>query len=1296
MYYDAIRYNHLTKNFVINTQYKDPNMKHISFNYDDKKALDSAKEKAKEKSYTSKLIQLFTAETDKSKIQIILTDLKKIFPDGIIIGTTTAGEISHAKIFDNSTIISLSLFNETKLKADYVENITLESGVVLCEKISGKGIKAAILLSEGLNGEDYEGFLEGFKASNPDVIIAGGLAGDNFQFNETFVFFNDTIYECGCVAVSFSGEALYVDNRYNLSWVPIGKELTITESEGNIVHKIDGISAVELFSKYLGSDIFKNNGASLSNFQLLYNDGSTTVARAPMATKGHSLIFAGPIKEGKKVQFGFSNASSIISGAENISENISKNPAEAIYIYSCIARKKLLGKVLENEFEAFENIAPTAGFFTYGEYYSTTKNNALLNCTTTILILSEKNNTVENTTKKLDYKHEELGNITFKALTHFVRQTSTDLDFNVKILNQYKDAVDSSLLVSKTDKDGIITYANDNFCKVSKYKREELIGQNHNILRDPTVPKHVFEKLWMTITYGKIWRGQFPNRAKDGSIYYVDATIMPIYDENHNLSEFIGIRQDITKQVVAQNKMQEKDNLIKAIFDNQENIVIYTSKREGMSYVNQTFFSYFDYENMEEFKSKHACICELFLDIDGYVNPDKDPNWIDTVSNNDHNDYKVKLLFKDKTVHTLKLKVKKIDTERDDEYLINLFDITSLEKALNQAHSSEAAKSIFLANMSHEIRTPLNGILGFTDLLTKKELTDDVQKYINIIHKSGQTLLSVVNDILDFSKLESGELLLYETESNLFEELEAAVSIFASVAKSKHIDYYTFIDTNIPKTLKCDVHRIKQVVNNLLSNAIKFTPIHGTVSINVSLKESDGDNARINFSIKDSGIGIAKENIATIFQPFAQADNSISRKFGGTGLGLAISSQYVEMMGNKLQARSEIGAGSEFYFDLLLPIINPSISLEKSFDVKQVNIAILYSENEIGSYLNTIVSSYLEAWKCCYKEIKDLNEINEETDLIIVSSKLFDQKSCQDALDRYEKLQLIYIEGGEDTFSCSHPKFHIIEQPMTGSALFDQIITITHQRHTQEDSSQVSDEVKQFTGSVLIAEDNETNQMLISILLEERGLKYTLVGDGQQAVDEAALNDYDLIFMDINMPILDGISAMKILRANGYTKPIVSLSANVIKKDIETFIEAGANDTLNKPIMPNELDAILTTYLDIREKKPLVQKRDVVDVDTLSKSLGLPNKVIILSLLKSFNGSAKNMVEKIELNGLDKSLVHTLKGISGNLRFNELYTFVCELEKRWEELNDIQKEQNKEIILTHLQGVITQIDLLNT
>lgn len=1266
-------------------------MKHLSFNYEDKKSLTNAKKISQKKSYKSTLIQLFTAVTDKNRIQTILENLKRKFPSAIIIGTTTAGEISQAKMYDNSTIVSLSLFKKTDLKADYVKTVTRASGCVLCEKISTNNTKAAVLLSEGLKGEDYVGFLEGFKTANPNVIVAGGLAGDNFNLKETFIFLNTTIYESGSVGVSFSGDELYVDNKYNLNWAAIGKEFTITASSGNVVSQIDGISAVEVFKKYLGDTVFQNNNAFLPNFPLLYKEGSTTISRTPLGRDGESLIFAAPLKEGEKVQFGFSNASSVISGAETIHENISKNPAEAIYVYSCIARKTLLGKVLENEFEVFERIAPSGGFFTYGEYYSTTKNNALLNCTTTILILSEKKKSALSATTKSEYPHEALGNVTFNALAHFIGATSTELDANIKILSQYKNVVDSSLLVSKTDTNGLITYVNDNFCKVSQYSKEELIGKKHSIVKDPTVPNHVFEKLWITVTYGKVWRGQFPNKAKDGSNYYVDATIMPIYDEYHNLSEFIAIRQDITKEINAQNKMKEKEKLIKAIFDNQENIVVYSSFTKGMLYVNETLFTYFDYKSIEKFKAQHNCICDLFLDVEGYVHPNRDPNWIETVSSNDSEDYKVKMLFKDQTIHTLKLKVKKIG----EEYLINLFDITNLEKALIQAHSSEQAKSIFLANMSHEIRTPLNGILGFTDLLSKKKLESNVKKYVDIVHKSGQTLLRVVDDILDFSKLESGELSLYETESNLFEELEAAVSIFASVSKSKHIDYYTFIDTKIPKVLKCDVHRIKQVVNNLLSNAIKFTSLHGTVSINVSLEGVDNEKAKIHFSIKDSGIGISKENRVAIFQPFLQADNSISRQFGGTGLGLAISRQYVEMMGNKLHLNSELGVGSEFYFDLLLPIINPSSSLEKSFDVKRSNIVIFYSDMNVGTHLNDIVSTYLDAWKCNYREIQDINEIDENTDILVVSSKLFDQKSCQKALDSYEKLQLIYIEGGDDTFNCDHPKFHVIEQPMTGSALFDKIITLAHMGHGEDLSIALSVEEKKFIGNVLVAEDNETNQMLISILLDERGLKYTVVGDGKQAADEAMLNHYDIILMDINMPILDGISAIKILREGGYERPIVSLSANVIQKDIETFIEAGVNDTLNKPIIPNELDAILTKYLTPNEKLEFIGKGDSVDLEQLSKELGLPNKMVVMSLLNSFNGSAKSMVEKLKSNDLDGNLLHSLKGMSGNLRFNELYTFVCDVEKQFEDLDENQKNKKKEIILSQMRGIIDQIDLVN-
>lgn len=1268
-------------------------MKHIAFTLTDKKSYKEAIKEASKKKYNSQLIQIFTALTKESKIQKLLNKINKNFPNAVVIGTTTAGEISQAKMYEQSSVISLSLFEETKLRVAYSKKTNKKSGVELAKKISSKDTKAAVVLSEGLLGEDYEGLIKGIKEFNPKLLISGGLAGDNFELKNTYIIYKDKILKRGTIAVSFSGKNLYANNNYNLNWAPIGKSFTITHAEGSVVHKIDNENAVDIFKRYLGKEIFANDAQALPDFQLLFKEGSTPVSRTPMAVDGDSLIFAGPLKEGEVVQFGFSNAASVLSGANTIGHELENNPAQAIYIYSCIARKTLLGKKLEREFEAFDTIAPTAGFFTYGEFYSTSANNALLNCTTTILVLSESGSKVKNKKLKQTNHDSALDNITFSALTHFVKQTSLELEENLELLNQYKIVVDSTSLISKTDKNGIITYVNDNFCRVSQYTKQELLGQSHNIVRDTTLPKKLFKNMWKTIQKGQLWKGMFSNKAKDGSIYYVDASILPILDENSEIKEYIAIRQNITKQVQAKRRIEEKENLIKAIFDNQDSIVIYASKEKGMLSVNKKLFDYLNCNSMDEFKANHSCICEYFLEEEGYTNPRENPNWIEDIANARTDLTKAKIVAKDGNTYIFNIIIKKIN----NEYIINLYDITTLENALKKAHSSEQAKSIFLANMSHEIRTPLNGILGFTDLLTKRDLDKDTKRYIDIIHKSGQTLLNVVNDILDFSKLESGELTLYENESNLFEEMEASVSTFASISKNKEIDYFTYIDTNIPKTLHCDIQRIKQVMNNLTSNAIKFTPEDGEVSVSITLQEIKDNTAYINFSVKDSGIGIAKDKIKTIFDAFSQADNSISREFGGTGLGLSISSQYIQMMNSKLQVKSVEGEGSEFFFTLQLPIVDATHQFKESTYHNQLKIQLLGRDEGITCGVNTVIENYLDAWNWNYEEIYSLDEVDQESDLLIVCAKLFDQNSCHEALDKYEKLQLIYIEGATSSFSCSHEKFHLVEQPMTGSSLFDMIITLTNAEQEQL-PSQTNTHTQTFNGDILVAEDNETNQILISVLLEERGINYTIVPNGQEAVEEALQNHYDLIFMDINMPVLDGISATKMLRAKGYDKPIVSLSANVIDTDRESFLEAGVDATLNKPIVPSELDNILTIYINNTEVTSSTTEEelefDTIDVEKLSKQLSLNNPNVVKTLLLSFSTSAKGFIDRLQTDGSDADILHNIKGISGNLRFTYLYNLCMEME---EELDDwTQEEQTKEDkkLLAHLQNLLKQIEEL--
>jgi len=669
-------------------------MKHISFIFSDKKEYKKAQKNYNKKKYKSKLIQIFSGIREKKKIKNILKKLSKDFPDAIIIGATTAGEISHAKMYNESVVVSLSLFENTTLKVDYEENIDQISAKRLSNNIYDKHTKAAIILSEGLNGEDYEGFIREINYQYPDVIVAGGLAGDNFLLKKSYIFLGANVYDKGVVAVSFSGKKLLAQNIYNLNWIPIGKEFKITKAEGNIVKEIDGIEATQFFKKYLGENIFKNSAFTLLNFQLLYKVGTTIVARTPMAIKNNHLIFAAPIKEGQTVQFGFSNASNIITGANSLAYEIGKYKIDGIYIYSCIARKTLIGKELENEFNSFEEIAPTAGFFTYGEFYSTSDKNALLNCTTTLLALSE--NPKISKKRKLKVVKDNLENATFNALSHLITQTSIELKANTELLDQYKKAVDASMIVSKTDKNGIITYVNDNFCKISKYSSKELIGNNHNVIRDKDVSDYIFKKLWNTILNGKVWKGVLSNIAKDGNKYYVDATILPIFDKNKNIKEFIAIRQDITKHIKSQNRIKEKERFIKAIFDNQDSIVLISSKERGVISANKKLFDFLDFKDFNDFKKNHECICDLFIEQDGYIYKSKYPDWQDYITNNRDKEHKAKILTKDGVVRTFKL----VGNKFGNEYIVNLYDITELEDAINRAYASEQAKSQFLSNMS--------------------------------------------------------------------------------------------------------------------------------------------------------------------------------------------------------------------------------------------------------------------------------------------------------------------------------------------------------------------------------------------------------------------------------------------------------------------------------------------------------------------------------------------------------------------------------------------------------------------
>lgn len=387
-----------------------------------------------------------------------------------------------------------------------------------------------------------------------------------------------------------------------------------------------------------------------------------------------------------------------------------------------------------------------------------------------------------------------------------------------------------------------------------------------------------------------------------------------------------------------------------------------------------------------------------------------------------------------------------------------------LEKALKDANIAKEVKSNFLANMSHEIRTPMNAILGFLQLLSKDELTKSQRGYLEIINASAETLLSTLNDILDFSKIEKDKVDLELMEVESVVGFKNCMLLYANSAEEKNINFKYNIDENIHYCLYMDMHKLRQIMSNLITNAIKFTDAHKNVEIDIVLKRDMENSQALQFSVKDQGIGIAKENQDKIFDAFLQADNSTNRIYGGTGLGLSISASLIKIMGGELSIESEISKGSIFSFEL-------------EFDK-------------------------------CKKKNKYINE-HESIDKAIIQD--------------------------------------------------------------------INKELK-----ILIADDYEFNQILITEMLKTFGIKCDICEDGQMAVELALKNSYDVILMDINMPILNGMEAAKILKNTHHLKtPVIALTANAMEGDKEKFLEAGMDDYIAKPVDIDILAKVLGKYIPI-------------------------------------------------------------------------------------------------------------------
>ncbi len=524
-----------------------------------------------------------------------------------------------------------------------------------------------------------------------------------------------------------------------------------------------------------------------------------------------------------------------------------------------------------------------------------------------------------------------------------------------------------------------------------------------------------------------------------------------------------------------------------------------------------------------------------------------------------------------------------------------------LDIAVKESENAAKARSEFLALMSHEIRTPMNGVIGMTGLLLETMMNESQKDYVNTIRLSGEHLLVIINDILDFSKIESENLELEIQPFDLRECIEDSMDLISTKVAEQDIELFYNIDENTPYAIKGDITRLRQVLTNLLSNAVKFTS-KGEVEITVTSEELDFKEYLLKFNVRDTGVGIPNEKLDKLFKPFSQVDSSTTRSFGGTGLGLVISKKIVELMGGEIGVTSEEGKGSNFYFTIKTESVTSDKKVylfEASHQLLGKKALIIDHNRSNGLMLNSLI----KRWKINSNLISDLAdlkstlEINSDTSLFIINAAGFNNKinSLVDKISNEvskEDIGFIIIKShGKDlgiTESDRNPFCRIISKPIRRKQLHQTIINYIKSRNKAEIVAPKEKEVQKNSISskvkVLLVEDNNVNQMVATRMLQRLGYDPDLAINGLEAVEAVESIGYDLIFMDISMPEMDGLTACSTIRENKSLAKqpiIIAMTANAMHGDKENYLKAGMDDYISKPVNIEELEKIISRWKQV-------------------------------------------------------------------------------------------------------------------
>ena len=862
-----------------------------------------------------------------------------------------------------------------------------------------------------------------------------------------------------------------------------------------------------------------------------------------------------------------------------------------------------------------------------------------------------------------------------------------------------------------TDRNGIIQYVNPAFCNATGYSADEVTGQQTSILNSGLHDAAFYRAIWDTVLEGQPWEGELNNRRKDGSIYPEQMTITPI-SEAGVISHFVAIKRDISEEVRTRTRLKLVET---AIQETEQGILITDADPNGqgptIQYVNAGFSRITGYSSDDAVGQRTGIL----------RGPETDPvqvaQFTQALAAGLGFSMEINYRRKDGSPYLAELHYSPVHDEQGQQnHFIGLIsDIgprkeaeAALRNARDQALENSRLKSEFLSTMSHEIRTPMNGIIGMTDLLLDTTLDPEQREFTGIVRDSANALLTIINDILDFSKIEAGKLDIEITDFSPVNVVEGTVDLLVSKAREKKLSLMSFVDPALPKRLRGDPTRLRQVLLNLIGNAVKFTT-NGSVEL-VALQERNGTRPKVRFEIRDTGIGISAAVQGRLFQSFTQADSSTTRKYGGTGLGLAISKRLVELMGGEIGVISEENKGSTFWFTL---------PLEQSVDSGQPqtalppgrsasNLRVLVVDDHSND--RKIIHRYLASWGMAndgasnaaeaLKLMRDAAEIGTPYDAALIDFVMpgMDGIGLAKAVRAepvFDKTRLVLLTAyrERDLFERALKAGFAacLAKPVRQSQLFDSLanqpvdvtqnVSATPLPASPTASTNLLDSVENGP-LILLAEDNFVNQKVAQMQISKLGYALHIVDNGQEAVEAVNAQLYAAILMDCQMPVMDGFEATAAIRKAEQSGtnhiPIIAMTANAMQGDRERCLAAGMDDYISKPISAELLSSVLERWIVVPSADtvalvaaPLAQTpapmSPLIDFALLEDYFG-DDPQVLAQLLALFQTSTVSLLEKLHaaVAVLDETTVlalsHEAKGSCGNLGIESMAHIATHLE----------------------------------